>query len=67
MSGQAVFEKMVAYHMATGKVLQGKQFVREIVGKYEIDHVIGGLLTFNKYLDEQRLEKQEGMAHAKNY
>ncbi|MED0665740.1 hypothetical protein P4T04_05330 [Bacillus badius] len=51
---ETVFGRMRFYHEATGRVMQGPIFIREIAMKFTQDEVIEGLLLFNEYLDEKR-------------
>jgi len=54
MNENEVFVRMKFYHEATGRVMWGATFIREITLKFSKDEAIEGLLLFNDYLDQQR-------------
>ncbi|WP_191991730.1 hypothetical protein [Bacillus aerolatus] len=54
MSENKVFHHMKMYYRATGRVMQGPIFIREVAMRFSKDEVVEGILLFNEYLDEQR-------------
>lgn len=56
MSAEQVYEEMMAYYRITGRVMEQNVFVSYIAKKFETKDIIDGLIMFNDFLDEQRVE-----------
>lgn len=56
MSAEKVYKEMMAYYRITGRVMEQNVFVSYIAKKFETKDIIDGLIMFNDFLDEQRVE-----------